>query len=122
MHVARIARAAEEVILRDHPELEGNVSFHAECQHVAFDFIRVDLHVHVHDYRAYERIGRRFEDVLDHYRGAEEPYHFELEGVKFLIGDGDDNGAVSMVSSHHAAIWVRAWNYEQFEEDDDDLF
>lgn len=105
------------VIVRDHPELNGRVSFETRFDAVSPFHVGFVTHVRIRSHTDYtaifgERRERSLLNLLEHYRGHESEEggpDFTLEGLGFIVGDGDDNLAVVEVSSYEVMIWVRTF-------------
>lgn len=118
MNKATIRNLASAVILAEHPELDGLVEFDIEFFTAAPFMCGFYLIIHLDGSDAWKTLqtrlgyaGRHFitlEGVLDHYRVTEATKHFEYERCKWLIGDGDDQGALR-AEGHTCRLWVRTW-------------
>jgi len=125
MTIAQIRNEASRVILERNPELVGLVQFDANVTHVCRGMYMVNLLVMSDDYAALREIAAKVEPhpygvkrswplgkILDHYCNNEPAngYDFELAGLRWLIGDGDDSMAVTELGADGVSIWVRAWD------------
>jgi len=120
MYKSQIRDEAEAAILKEHPELIGLVSFDIEFLTASSFMCGFDLIINLHGPDAWqtlqERTGRagkgndftNLDGVLDHYRVTEATQHFVFMKAKWLIGDGDDHGALR-TEGHTARLWVRTW-------------
>lgn len=121
--VALVRDLASAKILELCPELQGLVTFDAHVPNVAPFMALVELRVElnagcweklpvnttVHDMAG--GIAGKLEAILDKFRTHEPEGGFDFKHGNnvWLIGDGDDWGAVEMLGSHTAIVWVRTW-------------
>lgn len=123
-HVSQIRDAAGAAILERHPELVGIVSFDAYVPHIHPGMHMIELRIDGLDFTRLREIAADVEPhpfapprhwslgkILDHYCTNEPAngYDFELNGLRWLIGDGDDTLALSEISSDSVILWVRCW-------------
>lgn len=122
--VSQIRLYAQAAILERHPELNGLVTFDASVPYVHPGMHIVELRVTSLDNAKLREIAADVKPhpfgpkrewplgkIFDHYCSHEPASgrDFELGGLHWLIGDGDDSLALSEISSDTVALWVRAW-------------
>lgn len=120
MYISQIRDAAAAEILSQHPELQGLVSFDAEAFDPSPMVSGIDLIINLHGSEAWKTLQERtghtgrgddftnLEKILDHFRVETGEGVLILEGHQWVIGDGDDHGALR-VEGHVARLWVRTW-------------
>lgn len=122
--IAQIRDTAAAVILERHPELVGAVTFDAHVPAICCGMHMIELRIISHDNQKLWPIAREVVNspfapprqwplgiILDHYCNNEPDGNadFELAGLRWLIGDGDDTLALSEISSDTVVLWVRCW-------------
>jgi hypothetical protein len=117
MYISQIRDAAAAEILKQHPELEGLVSFDAQAFDPSPMVSGIDLIINLHGSEAWtelqSRTGRdedftNLDKLLDHFRFETGEGQFVIGKHQWLIGDGDDHGALR-IEGHVARLWVRTW-------------
>lgn len=122
--IAQLRLNAQAAIIERHPELSGLVMFDVYVPSIHRGMHMIELRITAVDYAKLREIaadvtphpfGPKREwplgKILDHYCTHEPAngYDFELAGLRWLIGDGDDSLALSEISSDAVSLWVRAW-------------
>lgn len=123
-HISQICLYAQAAILERHPELSGLVTFDAHVPTIHRGMHMIELRILALDYERLREIAKSVTPhpfgperewplgkILDHYCTHEPTngYDFELGGLRWLIGDGDDSLAVTELGPDGITLWVRAW-------------
>jgi hypothetical protein len=123
MRLPQIRDAAAKHILARHPELDGLVDFDISFLSVSEHHAAFELNITLTDgskgwMKLQKRTGHTgrnanlttLDAILDHYRVNDEggADSFTLGINSWMIGDGDDSGAV-IDEGHNVRVWVRTW-------------
>lgn len=117
MNKIQILEAASKAIVKKFPQLDRLVRFDIEFDSCSTSHFGFSLRVEIKDRESYVAFKSRtgfpkLYNLLDAYQVNDTRSDFELEGLQWLIGDGDDFLAVREITSWEVAIWVRTFSGE----------